>query len=282
MAENLKKRVISQRGASLSMALFVFLVCAMASAAVLAASSAAAGHYIELGKFDQRYYSVISAADLFRGTATDKEVTYTVVETRTNTGDERTSDDPDETSILFTSITREPNETLTFDFLQDVTLYALYGPNGVPNNKVVGTSWDTVKPFDAGDESVANWWTPNSFTGYCENTYTIEPQMSGGDKLTVTVTVRVHDNWLVEVVASSGDDNRDDDTPAEKRERFDYYMAFQGTCNQGDPSISSTLGETVVSGGTVTNVVDVEETRTTTVTWKLVRLMPGRGFMRDD
>lgn len=275
MAENLKKRVISQRGASLSMALFVFLVCAMASAAVLAASSAAAGHYIELGKFDQRYYSVISAADLFRGTIADNgEATYTVVETRVNNDEnERKSEDLPKSYIKCTKIDPEPSST--FDFLQDVTLFALYGPNRPTTvlDTEVGDSWDELKPF--------GWSTLlASYDGYSTYSYTIQPLKDRGEtvgEFTVKATVRVHDNWLVEVLACN--DAHADGRECSDEEKYNLYMAFQGTCNQGDPSISSSLGATEFDANkNVINKVNVEETRTTTVTWKLVRFMPGRGW----
>ena len=59
-AEKLK----SSRGASLMMALLLFLVCAVVGSAVLTAGTAASGRMAKIAESDQRYYSVNSAANL--------------------------------------------------------------------------------------------------------------------------------------------------------------------------------------------------------------------------
>ena len=59
-AEKLK----SSRGASLMMALLLFLTCAVVGSAVLTAGTAASGRMSKIAESDQRYYSVNSAANL--------------------------------------------------------------------------------------------------------------------------------------------------------------------------------------------------------------------------
>lgn len=59
-AEKLK----SSRGASLMMALLLFLTCAVVGSAVLTAGTAASGRMAKIAESDQRYYSVNSAANL--------------------------------------------------------------------------------------------------------------------------------------------------------------------------------------------------------------------------
>lgn len=56
----------AQRGASLPLVLFLFLICAMAASIVLAAGTAAAGRVSELAQSDQLYYNATSSARLFR------------------------------------------------------------------------------------------------------------------------------------------------------------------------------------------------------------------------
>ena len=60
----LKRKLNSQRGASLTFALLLFLVCAVVGSAVLVAGTAAAGRMSKIAEMDQRYYSVNSAARL--------------------------------------------------------------------------------------------------------------------------------------------------------------------------------------------------------------------------
>lgn len=58
------QKIKSETGASLSMALMLFLVCSVVGAAVLTAASTAAGRISQIRETDQRYYSVASAVQL--------------------------------------------------------------------------------------------------------------------------------------------------------------------------------------------------------------------------
>ena len=60
----MKNKIRSERGASITFALLLFLVCAVIGSAVLVAGSAAAGRLSKIAENDQRYYSVNSAARL--------------------------------------------------------------------------------------------------------------------------------------------------------------------------------------------------------------------------
>ncbi len=59
----IQKKTESTRGASLAMALFLFLVCAILSGVVLTAGTATAGRIAKKAEADRRYYSVTSAAE---------------------------------------------------------------------------------------------------------------------------------------------------------------------------------------------------------------------------
>lgn len=263
MAENLKKRVRSQRGASLSFALFVFLVCAMVSAAVLAAATAASGQYAKLGEYDQRYYSVTSAASLFRGSlSVGDEATYTYVEQRTGEYDERKEDDPVYESIKLVKV---PTSSSEFDFLAEASELALFGQQlGRVEVDATDLGQDWLDPFQD--------WTTESR----EFTYQIEPTLTSGESnaaLSAEAKVTVHNNWLVEVVVSNTLAD-----PSDVSEQFSFYMAFQGKCNQKIRALDEELGDTVVSGEDAANTATVTEQRTTDVTWQLVQLSPGGGF----
>ena len=58
----IKKKLNSRKGASITYALLIFLVCAVVGSAVLVAGTTAAGRMSEVVKSDQRYYAVTSAA----------------------------------------------------------------------------------------------------------------------------------------------------------------------------------------------------------------------------
>lgn len=58
------RKLRSDNGASLSMALLLFLICAAIGAIVLTAATASAGRLSSLAEMEQRYYSVSSAVEL--------------------------------------------------------------------------------------------------------------------------------------------------------------------------------------------------------------------------
>ena len=71
-----KKKLKSRKGASISWALLIFLVCAVVGSAVLVAGTAAAGRMSRLAENDRRYYAVTSSAGLLRDVLS-QEITVT-------------------------------------------------------------------------------------------------------------------------------------------------------------------------------------------------------------
>ena len=67
----------SRRGASITFALLLFLVCAVVSSVVIVASTTSAGRMGDTAKTDQRYYAVMSAAELLRREIDGKKVVVT-------------------------------------------------------------------------------------------------------------------------------------------------------------------------------------------------------------
>ena len=68
----------SERGASITFALLLFLVCAVVASVVLTAGTAASGRLSQQVESDQRYYSVSSAARLLQTEIESTTVTKTV------------------------------------------------------------------------------------------------------------------------------------------------------------------------------------------------------------
>ena len=68
----MKNKIKSQKGASITFALLLFLVCAVISGVVIVAATAAAGRMSQQDEMDERYYAVTAAAkrlnDIFDGT----------------------------------------------------------------------------------------------------------------------------------------------------------------------------------------------------------------------
>ena len=87
----IKKKLNSQRGASLTFALLLFLVCAVVGSVVLVAGTAASGRLAGLADYEQRFYAVNSAAELLAEEITFGKTTVTMTRTETEAGIIRTT-----------------------------------------------------------------------------------------------------------------------------------------------------------------------------------------------
>ena len=93
----MKNKIKSQRGASITFALLIFLVCAVVSIVVVVAGSAAAGRMSQRAETDQRYYAVTSAVELLCDDFKGMKVT---VEYSTEAGTNPKADDFEVTGIV--------------------------------------------------------------------------------------------------------------------------------------------------------------------------------------
>ena len=85
MLKQLHNKLRSRRGASITFALLLFLVCAVVGSAVLVAGSAAGGRMSQVAELDQSYYSVTSAARLLVDMIESEEA-VTIVEEQNGDG----------------------------------------------------------------------------------------------------------------------------------------------------------------------------------------------------
>lgn len=70
----IRNKLKTQKGASITFALLLFLVCAVISSVVIVAATTAAGRMSQLPQMDQRYYAVTSAANLLKSEIDGKEI----------------------------------------------------------------------------------------------------------------------------------------------------------------------------------------------------------------
>lgn len=70
----IRNKLKTQKGASITFALLLFLVCAVISSVVIVAATTAAGRMSQLPQMDQRYYAVTSAANLLKNEIDGKTI----------------------------------------------------------------------------------------------------------------------------------------------------------------------------------------------------------------
>jgi len=83
--EAMIKKLRSGKGASITFALLLFLVCSVVGTVVLTAGTAAAGRIADIKEYDQRYYSASSAAELLINLIDGQSVTVVRTQTATST-----------------------------------------------------------------------------------------------------------------------------------------------------------------------------------------------------
>ena len=117
----LKEKLKSDRGASITYALLIFLVCAVVGSAVLVAGTASSGRMSEVADNDQRYYAVTSAARLLIDLIDDQTATFVKVEDSSGTK-------------YYDMSGTEVSDNTKFDSVSDQAGYHLLKGAGVSNN----------------------------------------------------------------------------------------------------------------------------------------------------
>ena len=138
----IRNKLRSRRGASLTFALLLFLVCAVVGSVVLTAGTAASGRMSQIAEMDQRYYSVNSAARLLINTINGEEVT--IVETKAANGSPTYKDGSGnaiDESTAFDSIAKEA----AVFYIKNTNPISRTGENALPLNlSVTGNDILTV------------------------------------------------------------------------------------------------------------------------------------------
>lgn len=252
--KTIRQKLQNQKGASITFALLLFLVCAVISSVVIVAGTTAAGRMKNMAEMDQRYYSVASAAgiiqemfdgkkvEVVRKTTTTKTTKYTV----TTTEEETTTvvDKVDNGEPTITVTIKEKNGTSSTE--PTTLLSSLIGE--LVNTTTTGTWRKISEPVEKnlgltgriGDEEVENL--------KC----TIKLTMATDGSLTVVVS---NDNpkenyklslWFGADIKQNTDTNTKTGTPD-----------TEGYDNTDDSVVQYSVTDTIT------------ESVTTTVTWKL-------------
>lgn len=252
----------AKRGASITMALLLFLVCSVIGSVVLAAGTASAGRMSQLSAMDKRYYSVASAAGVFRdllnGQSYTVSRTETVTVTKTDTvtldvagntvgtARSQTSGTPTYTNVF--SYTADDGGTYSFrqgsSFLADAALYYVFGDS---------EDYETAEAWECSPGSTRTWQL------------SVDAADTGALSVDVTAELRTDGTLLLEF------------SNAEGRETYRMTMKLNAevydTSSAPTPKVTTEQSTTTAaaSGGghtvTTTTVTRTARTKTTTLTW---------------
>ena len=139
----MKKKLRSQSGASLILALLLFLVCAVLGSVVLTAGTAASGRLSELASMDQRYYAVTSAVGLLKNELDGKTVTIvrtkTVKETYDSSTEEYSCGAPE--YAVFNPDSPSMKNLSNLSYLTEQTVHFLFGA-AIPTDCTQKQCWE--------------------------------------------------------------------------------------------------------------------------------------------
>lgn len=172
------RKLQSRRGASITYALLIFLVCAVVSSIVIVAGTAAAGRMSNLAESDQRYYAVTSAAELLRGElCTDKKVR---IEYNRNTRAIARVTYEDGTAVDDPSLLRDTSERLVRS--DNTRAFALSPETAIQNAKLNCDIAETVQSNGLATFDVS------SSDGTGKNVYTLRIIFAANTKKTASAT----------------------------------------------------------------------------------------------
>lgn len=263
----MKRKLQSRRGASITFALLLFLVCAVIGSVVLIAGTAAAGRVAGLAKSDQRYYSVTSAARLFEEkfdetnitierTHTYSKIASTPITVYATTGavsyGETQIKDPippddDYTDVLSNSgmttaeVNLDSSAVRPRDMLEYFARRLVYG-DGTPG----ATSWEKDFPAITAPEK-------KNFV------------LSGVDGLSVDVKATLNTNGALTLLFTNTNDGDGKYMP------FTLEMVMSADIDNST-SQTENAGEPGRIGNTVNVVTDYKVVKTTSITWRVVSL----------
>lgn len=242
----LKKKVASRRGASITFALLLFLVCAVISAVVVVSATATAGRMSKMAEMDQRYYAVTSAARLLRDAIEGATVTVTTI-AKTDTTKTETTDTETGMVTVNEAKVKQPNK---YSFAQGAVSSTITDPNESDLPLLIEAAC-----VQTGVRALpeTGWPRPLVLTATDGSLDT--------SALTVDVneTLRADGSMVFDVSNSNG-------TAAEK-----YQLRLTFSAQDCESSSQTSLGEptTTTDGNTVTSTTTQSVITTQTLKWKM-------------
>ncbi|MBR0409674.1 MAG: hypothetical protein IJI25_01545 [Eubacterium sp.] len=247
MNHGIKHKLSSQKGASITYALLLFLVCAVISSVVLTAGTAASGRMSQIAEMDQKYYSVTSAAELIKELVNSKRIVAkgTLVETVTKdqTGAEQSGTEhteSDKITIFEDGVpvgTAEKNSS---------GAYVLSSPNTIKNSFAADAVY-TLMTAGSTDEIVKN--------------LTLEAAGSDSLKVDIVETINPADGSLTFKVSNA----------AAEGAKYSLILRFEAdtSTSTGTKSADGPREHITDNGSKYDYVTTTTETTTSTWKWNL-------------
>ena len=271
--KSVKKKLKSNKGASITFALLIFLVCAMVSSVAIAAGTAAAGRMSQIAESDQRYYSVNSAAEVLKGLIDNK----TVKVERAIVTREETYYQQNETTGAF----EEDDDRHSTQTVSDTTTFSVDGASYEIKSAYTTTEGVTsisstdvntkIKESFLTDAALKTVETSAVTTGYqneygnISGTVTRDFVLSGTEDISKLDDICIHEEIDTDGTLTF---NVYNNSP---NKRYKLELVFKPDRSVNTGSKSDPPERTIVSNSPITykDTVQKTDTTTTTLTWHL-------------
>ena len=150
----IRNKLNTQKGASITFALLLFLVCAVISSVVIVAATTAAGRMSQLPQMDQRYYAVTSAARLLQSEIDGKKINVEYDKNKSESEKKTTVKSiTEKDEIIWPKGDEENTHTIIADVSENLVNAIKTGSGS--SSDIVERKWNvTVKTAGAADNTV--------------------------------------------------------------------------------------------------------------------------------
>ena len=148
MLRGMSNKLTSKRGASLSMALMLLLVCTTVAGVALTAATVVAGRQARTKDVDKSYYNVTSAAKLFWDEMKNHHIVVNTTRSCATTGGTAQTIDPNSWTCTIDDITTTPLSSSNASLFQLATCDLLFGTGAGPGGTLTfdgGRTLDVTK-----------------------------------------------------------------------------------------------------------------------------------------
>ncbi|MCR5136624.1 MAG: hypothetical protein K6C12_05945 [Oscillospiraceae bacterium] len=258
----MKGKIKSERGASITFALLLFLVCAVLGSVILTAATAAAGRMAGMAEMDQQYYAVSSASELLKDWLDGKETTIKQDTT---------------TSILKTYINGIQVSATDQDVSDGYTVDGeSFSPSAIPSLKSYVAYKIHQNPDTIGVKTLKI--SSGEDTGYLGGDLNFP---TGQDPLAVNITTEIDkmpttdgkETWRILFKIMDPNDSTDP-TYWTELQRLEFHADIKRSENTSEEEDADQW----VAENTYTVNASVTETNTTDISFELIRVKSGEGL----
>lgn len=274
----MKKKLQSGRGASITFALLLFLVCAVIGSIVLSAAMTAAGRMADLGKADSRYYLASSAAQLFCDKFDGKEVVFQRVRSWNRV---KTTTIAADGTISIVQPAEEPDDDSTVTY-QPIDVWT---GSEYENYTTVSSEGADLLDFFSYERLTGKTTVPTDLSGIWERTNgqqteTLEISLSGagGEAQKIAADVVFSDDGAVVINFKSN---------AETGNQFTLQLTLVGDLEEvyetAEKNVNDDQPLVSVTGGEYTETLNTifTETKTSRITWHVSDIQVQRGGLSE-